>query len=101
MARLDAEGGQAGFVAAVNTGGGSLTIVPAALLAAEQKSMELWLIPPGDKPHSLGLIDPNTPGDDQGAEGTSVASQQRSRACGFARAAWRLADRPADGSRDR
>lgn len=61
VARLDAEGGQAGFVAAVNTGGGSLTIVPAALLAAERKSMELWLIPPGDKPHSLGLIDPSRP----------------------------------------
>ena len=61
VARLDAEGGQAGFVAAVNTGGGSLTIVPAALLGAEQKSLELWLIPPGDKPHSLGLIDPDRP----------------------------------------
>ena len=61
VARLDAEGGQAGFVAAVNAGGGSLTIVPAALLGAEQKSLELWLIPPGDKPHSLGLIDPNRP----------------------------------------
>ena len=35
--------------------------MPAALLGAEQKSMELWLIPPGDKPHSLGLIDPNRP----------------------------------------
>jgi anti-sigma-K factor RskA len=61
VARLDAEGGQAGFVAAVNTGGGSLTIVPAALLGAQQKSMELWLIPPGDKPHSLGLVDPSKP----------------------------------------
>jgi anti-sigma-K factor RskA len=61
VAQLDAEGGQTGFVAAVNTGGGSLTIVPAALLGAEQKSMELWLIPPGDQPHSLGLIDPNRP----------------------------------------
>ena len=61
VARLDAEGGQAGFVAAVNSGAGSLTIVPAALLGEEQKSLELWLIPPGDKPHSLGLIDPNRP----------------------------------------
>ena len=23
--------------------------------------MELWLIPKGEKPHSLGLIDPNRP----------------------------------------
>ncbi len=61
LARLDAEGGKPSFVAAINTNGGNLTIVPAALLGAEQKSMELWLIPPGDKPHSLGLIDPNRP----------------------------------------
>jgi anti-sigma-K factor RskA len=61
VARLGAEGGQTGFVAAVSTGGESLTIVPAALLGAEQKAMELWLIAPGDKPHSLGLIDPDRP----------------------------------------
>lgn len=62
VAQLGAEGGRTGFVAAVNSGGGTLTIVPAALLSAEeQKAMELWLIPPGDKPHSLGLIDPNRP----------------------------------------
>jgi anti-sigma-K factor RskA len=61
VARLDAEGGQAGFVAAVDSGHGNLTIVPASLLGAEQKSLELWLIPPGDKPHSLGLIDKSRP----------------------------------------
>ena len=38
------------------------TIVPAALLSGDkQKAFELWLIPPGDKPHSLGLIDPLRP----------------------------------------
>ena len=62
VAQLGVEGGKTGFVAAVNSGGGTLTIVPAALLSSEeQKAMELWLIPPGDKPHSLGLIDPNRP----------------------------------------
>jgi anti-sigma-K factor RskA len=62
VAQLGVEGGKTGFVAAVNSGGGTLTIVPAALLSAEeQKAMELWLIPPGDTPHSLGLIDPNRP----------------------------------------
>ena len=62
VAQLGAEGGKTGFVAAVSSGGGSLTIVPAALLSAEeQKAMELWLIPAGEKPHSLGLIDPNRP----------------------------------------
>lgn len=62
LARLNAESGQASFVAAVNEGGGSVTIVPAALLSGDQqKAFELWLIPPGDKPHSLGLIDPSRP----------------------------------------
>jgi anti-sigma-K factor RskA len=62
LAQLNAESGQASFVAAVNKGGDSLTIVPAALLAGDQqKAFELWLIPPGDKPHSLGLIDPTKP----------------------------------------
>jgi anti-sigma-K factor RskA len=61
LARLDAEGGQAGFVAAIGAGGTKLTIVPASLVSAEQKAMELWLIPEGEKPHSLGLIDPDKP----------------------------------------
>jgi len=62
VAKLDAEGGQTGFVAAVSSSGGNLTIVPAALLSSqEQKAFELWLIPAGDKPHSLGLIDPDQP----------------------------------------
>jgi anti-sigma-K factor RskA len=60
LARLNAESGQASFVAAVNEGGDSVTIVPAALLSRDQqKAFELWLIPPDDKPHSLGLIDPS------------------------------------------
>src|SRR4029077_6644218 len=47
LATLNAESGQASFVAAVNKGGESLTIVPAALLSGDQeKSFELWLIPP-------------------------------------------------------
>ena len=37
LAQLDAESGQPSFVAAVNTGGDSLTIVPAALLTGEQQ----------------------------------------------------------------
>jgi anti-sigma-K factor RskA len=56
MATLGQDSGQPGFVAAVGADGRSLTIVPAALLTSDQRSMELWLIPPGDRPHSLGLI---------------------------------------------
>jgi anti-sigma-K factor RskA len=56
LATLGQTSGQPGFVAAVSSDGRSLTIVPAALLASDERSMQLWLIPAGDRPHSLGLI---------------------------------------------
>lgn len=56
LAILDQTSGQPGFVIAVSSDGRSLTIVPAALLTSDQRSMELWLIPAGERPHSLGLI---------------------------------------------
>src|SRR5215510_9703000 len=60
LATLGQQGGQPGFVAAIGSGG-SLVIVPASLLTANQKSMELWLIPTGAqaRPRSLGLIAPS------------------------------------------
>ncbi|MPZ41229.1 MAG: anti-sigma factor [Rhizobiales bacterium] len=47
---------QPNFVAAISADGRSLTIVPASLLTADKRSVELWLIPQGGKPASLGLI---------------------------------------------
>jgi anti-sigma-K factor RskA len=61
VARLDEQSGQPGFIAAANPQDGSVTIVPAALLGRAQHSLELWVIPPGGKPHSLGLVDPDRP----------------------------------------
>jgi anti-sigma-K factor RskA len=61
LATLGASTGQPTFVAAVNPGGTSLLIVPAALIAADPRAMELWLIPAGDKAHSLGLVEPGRP----------------------------------------
>ena len=62
VAKLDESSGKSGFFAAANPADGSLTIVPAALLTAqEQHALELWVIPAGGKPHSLGLIDPGRP----------------------------------------
>jgi anti-sigma-K factor RskA len=61
VATLGSNTGQPTFVAAVNAGGTTLMVVPAALLATDQHSYELWLIPPGDQPHSLGLIEPGQP----------------------------------------
>jgi anti-sigma-K factor RskA len=61
MATLGQPSGQPGFVATVSGDGSSLTIVPAALLTNDPRAMELWLIPQGGRPHSLGLIQPGRP----------------------------------------
>ncbi len=62
MARLDQPSGQPEFLAAANPADGSVTVVPAALLTGpQQRSYELWVIPPGGTPHSLGLVDPERP----------------------------------------
>ena len=64
VARLDADGGQggqAGFVAAIDSSRNGLTIVPASIANVNQRVLELWLIAPGDKPRSLGLIQPGRP----------------------------------------
>jgi len=102
VAQLRAEGGKTGFLAAVNSGGGTLTIVPAALLSGEeQKAMELWLIPPGDKPHSLGLIDPSRPITIKVPQDLLSRDQQGSGARGLSRAARRLTNWTADWSSNR
>ena len=61
MATLGGSSGQPNFVAAVGADGRSLMVVPAALLTNDQRAMELWLIPSGGRPHSLGLIEPGRP----------------------------------------
>ena len=61
MATLGQNTGQPGFVAAIGSDGQSLMIVPASLLAADQMSFELWLIPSGGMPRSLGLISAGQP----------------------------------------
>jgi anti-sigma-K factor RskA len=61
LATLGASSGQPIFFAAINAGGTALQVVPTALLTSDQRAMELWLIPAGDKPHSLGLIEPGRP----------------------------------------
>jgi anti-sigma-K factor RskA len=62
VAKLDESSGKSGFFAAANPADGTLTIVPAVLLTGEeQHALELWVIPSGGKPHSLGLVDPARP----------------------------------------
>lgn len=60
VATLDASG-RAGFIAAIDPGRATITIVPASLTNVEQRALELWLIAPGDQPRSLGLIEAGRP----------------------------------------
>jgi anti-sigma-K factor RskA len=63
MATLAGSAGQPNFVAAVTATGNSLVVVPASLLTADRRAIELWLIPtgPNQRPHSLGLVQPGQP----------------------------------------
>jgi anti-sigma-K factor RskA len=61
IAKLDASSGQAGFVATLDSGGEGLTIVPASAPKLDDRVLQLWLIAPGDRPRSLGLIEPIRP----------------------------------------
>lgn len=60
VATLDASG-QAGFVAAIDPDRNSITVVPASLTTADQRALELWVIVPGDRPRSLGVIEAGRP----------------------------------------
>jgi len=57
VATLDANG-RTTFLATIESDHNTITIVPAALTALEQRALELWLIAPGDQTRSLGLIEP-------------------------------------------
>ena len=62
LATLNGGAGQPDFVASVTAEGGSLVVVPAALVTGDPRSYELWLIPAGEtQPRSLGLIQPGQP----------------------------------------
>ena len=61
-ATLSSSSGQPNFVAAVTATSNTLVIVPAALLANDRRSYELWLIPSGEtRARSLGLVQPGQP----------------------------------------
>jgi anti-sigma-K factor RskA len=61
IAKLEASGGEAGFIAAIDSAGAGLTIVPTSVPNVNQRALELWLIAPGEHPRSLGLIEPGRP----------------------------------------
>jgi len=55
------QGQAAAFVVGVDATRGTMYVVPAAYSRDVQRVAELWLLMPGDKPRSLGLLDPAQP----------------------------------------
>lgn len=57
VATMAQDDGKALFTATIDAASGKLVVVPLGVTIPADRVAELWLIPPGDKPHSLGLID--------------------------------------------
>jgi anti-sigma-K factor RskA len=57
VAILTAEGAKPAFVATVDTTKGTISVRRVAIAAPEDKSYELWAIPPGGAPQSLGVVE--------------------------------------------
>jgi anti-sigma-K factor RskA len=56
VATLTPDGGKAGFVLTVDTVKSTLSIRRIAAAAPDGKSYELWAVPPGQSPKSLGVV---------------------------------------------
>ena len=59
VSTLAEDNGNAGFVAAVDRDTGMLTVTPLMAAPVDERVQELWVIPNGQKPISLGLLDAN------------------------------------------
>jgi anti-sigma-K factor RskA len=59
VAKMVQDDGKALFLATVDLRQGTLVVQPTAVEIPQGRVPELWLIPPGDRPHSLGVLDPN------------------------------------------
>jgi len=58
VATMAQDDGKALFVATIDSATGTLVVLPIDVVIPAGRVAELWLIPPGDAPHSLGLLDP-------------------------------------------
>lgn len=54
-------GAQSSFAAAIDPATRRLTIIPSSTVDTDHHSLQLWLIAPGGKPQSLGLIESTAP----------------------------------------
>lgn len=61
VAIMALDNGAPAFVATIDRAQGTLVITPVTAWPDAQRVPELWLIPAGDKPHSLGVVDAAKP----------------------------------------
>jgi anti-sigma-K factor RskA len=61
VAAINLDDGKPAFVATIDRARGTMIVMPIAAVIPADKVPELWLIPPGDKPHSLGVVDVSHP----------------------------------------
>jgi anti-sigma-K factor RskA len=61
VATMTQDDGRALFATTIDAASGKLVIVPIGVSIPADRVAELWLIAPGDVPHSLGLLDPQHP----------------------------------------
>ncbi|MEP7043221.1 MAG: anti-sigma factor [Dokdonella sp.] len=59
VAKMVQDEGKALFLATVDVRRGIMVVQPTTVEIPQGRVPELWLIPPGDTPHSLGLLDPS------------------------------------------
>lgn len=57
VATMQQDDGKVLFTATIDAASGQLVVMPLGVDIPADRVAELWLIPPGDKAHSLGLID--------------------------------------------
>jgi anti-sigma-K factor RskA len=60
LAVVDAGGHEPALIAAIDTNSGEIRIRSLAAEAPAGRSLELWHVPEGEAPRSLGLIEPGT-----------------------------------------
>lgn len=61
VAKINLDDGRPAFLATIDLERGTMLVLPISAAIPADKVPELWLIPPGDVPHSLGVVDVSHP----------------------------------------
>jgi anti-sigma-K factor RskA len=61
LATIKLDDGRPAFIATIDAERGTMLVLPVTVNIPADKVPELWLIPAGDVPHSLGVVDVGRP----------------------------------------